>query len=169
MNDTLEGRRVPDVTFHVHDGDTWTEVESGPLFDGRTVVLFALPGAFTPTCSSRHLPGYEALAPEIRAHGVDAIYCLSVNDSFVMNAWKEALGIREVAVLPDGNGEFTAALGMHSDRRANGFGDRSRRYALLVRGGVIDKAFVEERRSDGSESYGVSDAEAMLAHLSGTV
>jgi peroxiredoxin len=167
MNETLAGQRVPDVTFHVRAGDAWTEVTTAEIFTGRTVVLFALPGAFTPTCSSRHLPGYEALADELKAHGVDAIVCLAVNDSFVMNAWRADQGVEHVTFLPDGNGEFTAALGMTADRRANGFGQRSRRYSMLVRDGVIDQVFAEERGPDGVETYGVSAAERMLAHLAG--
>lgn len=167
MNETLVGQRVPDVTFHVRAGDAWTEVTTAEIFAGRTVVLFALPGAFTPTCSSRHLPGYEALAGELKTHGVEDIVCLAVNDSFVMNAWRADQGIEHVTFLPDGNGEFTAALGMTSDRRANGFGQRSRRYSMLVRDGVIAQVFAEERGPDGVETYGVSAAEQMLAHLAG--
>lgn len=160
-----EGQRVPEVTFRERRDGDWADLPSRALFDGRTVVLFALPGAFTPTCSGKHLPRFNQLAPAIRVHGVDEVVCLSVNDAFVMDAWREAQGVSEVRFIPDGNGDFTRGMGMLIDKRANGFGERSRRYAMLVRDGVIDKLFVEESRPDGTETYCVSDADTMLAHL----
>ncbi len=165
MPPLTEGQRVPEVTFRVHRDGDWADLASRDLFAGRSVVLFALPGAFTPTCSGKHLPRFNQLAPAIRVHGVDEVICLSVNDACVMDAWREAQGITEVRLIPDGNGEFTRGMGMLVDRRANGFGERSRRYAMLVRDGVIEKLLLEELRPDGTETYGVSDADSMLAHL----
>ncbi len=165
MPPLTEGQRVPEVTFRVHRDGDWADLASRDLFAGRSVVLFALPGAFTPTCSDKHLPRFNQLAPAIRVHGVDEVICLSVNDACVMDAWREAQGITEVRLIPDGNGDFTRGMGMLVDRRANGFGERSRRYAMLVRDGVIDKLLLEELRPDGTETYGVSDADSMLAHL----
>ncbi len=165
MPPLIEGQRVPEVTFRVHRDGDWADLASRDLFAGRSVVLFALPGAFTPTCSGKHLPRFNQLAPAIRVHGVDEVICLSVNDACVMDAWREAQGITEVRLIPDGNGEFTRGMGMLVDRRANGFGERSRRYAMLVRDGVIEKLLLEELRPDGTETYGVSDADSMLAHL----
>ncbi len=165
MPPLTEGQRVPEVTFRVRRDGDWVDLTSHDLFDGRTVVLFALPGAFTPTCSVKHLPRFNQLAPAIRVHGVDEVLCLSVNDAFVMDAWREAQGVSEVRFIPDGNGDFTRGMWMLIDKRANGFGERSRRYAMLLRDGVIDKFFAEDPRPDGTETYCVSDADTMLAHL----
>ena len=162
-----EGQQVPEVTFRVRQDCDWIDVTTADLFDKRTVVLFALPGAFTPTCSSKHLPRFNQLAPAIKVHDVDEVICLSVNDGFVMAAWKEQQDAHEVRFIPDGNADFTAGMGMLIDKRANGFGERSRRYAMLVRNGAIEKMFVEELRSDGTETYGVSDADNLLAYLAG--
>ncbi len=165
MPPVSEGQRVPEVTFRVRRDGDWADLTSESLFAGRTVVLFALPGAFTPTCSEKHLPRFNQLAPALRVHGVDEVLCLSVNDAWVMEAWRTAQGATEVRFVPDGNGDFTRAMGMLADARANGLGERSRRYAMLVRDGVIEKLFLEEPRPDGSETYGASDADAVLAHL----
>ncbi len=159
------GDRVPDVTFKVRKDGQWTEWTTDDLFKGKSVALFALPGAFTPTCSSTHLPGYMAGSMDLRAAGVDAIYCLSVNDSFVMNAWAKDQGIDdEVIMLPDGNGEFSHGMGMLVDKKELGFGQRSWRYAMLVRDGVIEAMFVEDRNEPG-DPFKVSDAQTMLGHL----
>ena len=165
MPPASEGQRVPQVTFRVHRDGDWADLTSDDLFAGRTVVLFALPGAFTPTCSEKHLPRFNQLAPALKVHGVDEVLCLSVNDAFVMDAWRESRGVTEVTFIPDGNGDFTRAMGMLVDRHANGMGGRSRRYAMLVRDGVIEKLFAEQTRPDGSETYGASDADSVLTHL----
>ena len=167
MTPLSEGQRVPEVTFRVRRDGTWTDLTSAELFAGRDVVVFALPGAFTPTCSGKHLSRFNELAPAIRVHGIDEVICVAVNDAFVMDAWQTEQNAREVRFVPDGNGEFTRGMGMLIDRRENGFGERSRRYAMRVRDGVIDRLFVEELRPDGTETYCVSDADTMLAHLAG--
>ena len=161
------GDQVPAVTFRTRNDDDWQEVTTADLFDGKTVVLFALPGAFTPTCSSTHLPGYMSLSEQIRSQGVDDILCLSVNDSFVMNAWaKDQLVVDEVRMLPDGNGHFSKAMGMLVDKENLGFGLRSWRYSMLVVDGVIEKTFVEDF-DDPGDPFEVSDAMAMLAYVTG--
>lgn len=158
-----EGSRVPSLRYKVLEDGALTERSTDELFDGKTVVVFSLPGAFTPTCSSSHVPRYEELAPELRKAGVDEIVCVSVNDAFVMDAWKRDQGVSDVKFLPDGNGEFTRAMGMLVDKRSLGFGPRSWRYSMLVRDGVVEKMFIEPER-DG-DPYGVSDADTMLTHL----
>jgi peroxiredoxin len=158
-----EGQRVPDVIFRTRADGDWIDLSTHDLFAGKTVVVFSLPGAFTPTCSAAHLPGYEALADEIRAHGVDDILCISVNDAFVMNAWAKEQGCSKVRVIPDGNGAFTEAMGMLVDKSDLGFGKRSWRYSMLVRDGVIEKMFIE--RKVPGDPYEVSDANTMLHHL----
>ena len=163
MLENREGKLVPDVVFHTRENDQWVDVSSQELFAGRTVVLFALPGAFTPTCSANHLPRFDELAPAIREHGVDEILCLSVNDAFVMNAWAKHQGAANVRMLPDGNGEFTAAMGMLVDKSSLGFGKRSWRYSMLVRDGVIEKMFIEPQVE--GDPYEVSDADTMLRYL----
>jgi peroxiredoxin len=158
-----EGDRVPDVRFRVRENDQWVDVASRDLFAGKTVVLFALPGAFTPTCSSAHLPRFEQLAPELRKRGVDEVICLSVNDAFVMNAWARDQSCSNVRLLPDGNAAFTDAMGMLVDKSDLGFGARSWRYSMLVRDGVIEKMFVEPQIE--GDPFEVSDADTMLQYL----
>jgi len=158
-----EGQRIPEVTFRTRRGEEWIDVTTDEIFSGKTVALFALPGAFTPTCSSTHLPRYEELAAELKAAGVDEIVCLSVNDAFVMNAWKESQQADHVTVTPDGNGEFTEAMGMLVDKNDLGFGKRSWRYAMLVRDGVIEKMFIEPEKP--GDPFEVSDADTMLRYL----
>ncbi len=170
--------RVPEVTFHTRVRDEsvpgpnpfrWQDLTSAEIFQGKKVVLFALPGAFTPTCSSNHLPRYEELHEEFRAHGVDQIICLSVNDAFVMFQWGKAVGAKNVFLLPDGNGEFTRKMGMLVDKSNLGFGMRSWRYSMLVDDGRITAMFVEEDFGDNCpiDPFAVSDADTMLAHLKG--
>jgi len=162
------GDRVPDVTFRLRQDGAWIDKTSAELFGGRSVVLFAVPGAFAVACSGRHLPGYVALARNIKRMGIDEIFCLSVNDAFVMNAWARDQGIvDEVTLLPDGNGEFTRGMGMLADWSRLGFGPRSRRYAMVVRNGVIDSLFAEDP-ADGRDPFAVSDAITMLDHLDRT-
>jgi glutaredoxin-like protein len=161
--ESLEGKRVPDVTFRIRSDDQWRNVTSDDVFKHRTVVVFALPGAYTPTCSSAHLPRYNELADVLKANGVSEIVCLSVNDAFVMNRWKEDQDARNVTVLPDGNGEFTAGMGMLVDRSGLGFGKRSWRYSMLVKSSVIQKIFIEPGK-DG-DPFEVSDADTMLGYI----
>ncbi|MEJ6592424.1 MAG: glutathione peroxidase [SAR86 cluster bacterium] len=158
-----EGQAVPNVTFRTRDDAGWQDVTSQALFDGKTVVVFSLPGAFTPTCSATHLPRYEELAPVFAANGVDEIVCVSVNDGFVMQAWQRDQGIEKVRVIPDGNGHFTAGMGMLVDKEDLGFGKRSWRYSMLVKNGVVDKMFVEPDLP--GDPFTVSDADTMLAYI----
>ncbi len=139
----ITGSRVPNVTFHTRRGHEWVDVTTADIFAGKTVAVFSLPGAFTPTCSSTHVPRYNQLTPQLKAHGVDDVVCMSVNDSFVMNAWKESEKADNLTFVPDGNGEFTEGMGMLVDKDFLGFGKRSWRYSMLVRDGVIEKMFIE--------------------------
>jgi len=163
MFKSMEGRRVPDVTFKVRRDCDWVDVTSRQLFDGRNVVLFSLPGAFTPTCSSSHVPRYHQLAPAFRARGIDEILCVSVNDTFVMNEWCERQGADRVTFVPDGSGEFTRQMGLLVNRDDLGFGMRSWRYSMLVRDGVIEKMFIEPQ--EAGDPFHVSDADTMLHYL----
>lgn len=163
MLKNLEGQRVPNVTFRTRRDHEWVDVSSADIFDGKTVVLFSLPGAFTPTCSSSHVPRYNQLAPLFNKNGVDDIICVSVNDAFVMNEWKRSQSANRVTFLPDGNGEFSDKMGLLVDKDNLGFGKRSWRYSMLVRDGVIEKMFIEPEE-DG-DPYGVSDADTMLTYL----
>ncbi len=159
----MEGKNVPQVTFHTRQGDKWVNITSAELFDNKTVVLFSLPGAFTPTCSSTHLPRYNELAAEFKALGVDDIICVSVNDTFVMNAWRADEDASNITVIPDGNGEFTAGMGMLVDKEDLGFGKRSWRYSMLVKNGVIEKMFIEP--NEPGDPFKVSDADTMIKYI----
>ena len=158
-----EGQKVPNVTFKTRANGEFVDRSSGDIFKGRTVVVFALPGAFTPTCSSTHLPRYNELAGVFRQNGVDEIVCLAVNDAFVMDAWKAQQEADAVTLIPDGNGEFTEAMGMLVDKSDLGFGPRSWRYSMLVKDGVIEKMFIEPE--EPGDPFQVSDADAMLAYI----
>ena len=158
-----EGQRIPEVTFRVRRDNQWVDITSDELFSGKTVVVFSLPGAFTPTCSSSHLPGYNQLAPAFKENGVDEIICVSVNDTFVMNEWAKDQEAENVTLIPDGNGEFTEGMGMLVDKSDLGFGKRSWRYSMLVKDGVIDKMFVEPEKP--GDPFEVSDAETMLNYI----
>lgn len=158
-----EGQKVPSVTFPVRKNDEWVKVTTDELFSGKTVVVFSLPGAFTPTCSSTHLPRYNELAETFRKQGVDEIVCLSVNDTFVMNAWAEDQESDNVTLIPDGNGEFTGGMGLLVDKADLGFGKRSWRYSMLVKDGVIEKMFIEPDLP--GDPFEVSDADTMLDYL----
>ena len=158
-----QGHRVPQVTFRVRENDEWKDITSDEIFAGKNVIVFSLPGAFTPTCSSTHLPRYNELAGTFMDRGIDRIVCLSVNDTFVMNAWKAQQEAENIMVLPDGNGEFTAAMGMLVDKGDLGFGKRSWRYSMLVRDGVIEKMFIEPDQP--GDPFEVSDADTMLHYL----
>lgn len=163
MSNTRTGQNVPNVVFKTRREDQWAEITSNDIFKGKTVVLFALPGAFTPTCSSSHLPRYNELAPVFKAQGVDTIACLSVNDSFVMNAWASDQAAENIQFLPDGNGDFSAGMDMLVDKSAIGFGKRSWRYSMLVKDGKIEKMFIEEEKP--GDPFEVSDADTMLNYI----
>lgn len=158
-----EGQKVPSVIFHTRQNDNWVDVTSDELFKNKTVILFSLPGAFTPTCSSSHLPRYNELAGLFRQHGVDSIVCVSVNDTFVMNAWQADQHAEHITFLPDGNGEFTRGMGMLVEKADLGFGPRSWRYSMLVRDGVVEKMFIEPNKP--GDPFEVSDADTMLCYL----
>ena len=168
--------RVPEVIFKTRVRDEsvegenpfrWQDVSSSDIFAGRKVVIFALPGAFTPTCSSTHLPGFEAGYDELKSFGVDEVYCLSVNDAFSMFQWGKQLGAENVKMLPDGNGEFTRGMDMLVKKENLGFGDRSWRYAMLVEDGEIKKMFAEEGKEDNcaSDPFKCSDCDTMLSYM----
>jgi len=163
MFKNLEGKRVPDVTFRTRRDHEWVDVTTDELFKGKTVVVFSLPGAFTPTCSSSHVPRYNQLVPQFKAQGVDAVICLSVNDAFVMNEWQRSQKADRVTFLPDGNGEFSDGMGLLVGKEDLGFGKRSWRYSMLVRDGVIEKMFVEPE--EPGDPFHVSDADTMLKYL----
>jgi peroxiredoxin len=171
--------RVPDVVFKTRVRDPavpgpnpfrWQDRTTQEIFGGKKVVLFALPGAFTPTCTSNHLPRYEVLYDKFKAKGVSDIICLSVNDAFVMYQWGQHIGAKNVMLLPDGNGEFTRRMGMLVDKANKGFGMRSWRYSMLVDDGKIVKIFKEPEFGDNAtvDPFVVSDADTMLAYLTGT-
>ena len=163
MFESMEGKRVPNVTFRTRDDHDWIDRSGDEIFGGRTVVVFSLPGAFTPTCSSAHAPRYDQLADTFAEHGVDEVICISVNDAFVMNEWKDNLGTTKITYLPDGNGAFTDGMGMLVGKEDLGFGKRSWRYSMLVRDGKVEKMFIEPQ--EPGDPYGVSDADTMLAYL----
>ncbi|MBB4301672.1 peroxiredoxin [Rhodobium orientis] len=145
----------------------WKDVSTDDLFKGKRVVIFSLPGAFTPTCSTSHLPRYEELYDEFKAEGIDEIVCISVNDAFVMYQWGKHQGAEKVFLLPDGNGEFTRKMGMLVDKSNLGFGMRSWRYAAVINDGTIEKMFIEADYSDNcpSDPFEVSDADTVLSWL----
>ena len=170
--------RVPNVTFKTRVRDEsvegpnpyrWEDKTTQDIFGGKKVVVFSLPGAFTPTCSSNHLPRYEELYEEFKAQGVDEIVCVSVNDAFVMFQWGKQQGNKNIFLLPDGNGEFTRKMGMLVDKSNIGFGMRSWRYSMLVDDCKIEKMFVEPDFGDNcpTDPFEVSDADTMLAYLKG--
>jgi peroxiredoxin len=155
------GDKIPAVTLRYLGPDGVTAVSSEEFFGGKKVVLFGLPGAYTRTCSSRHLPGYVANAAALKAKGVDTVACLSVNDAFVMNAWGKEHGAPDkVVMLGDGSAEFTRAIGLDLDRTEAGMGIRSQRYSMVVENGTVTQLNIEP-----SGEYGVSSAEAMLEKL----
>ena len=155
------GDKIPSVTLHYMTPEGMRSVKSGEFFAGKKVAVFGLPGAYTRTCSSRHLPGYVTNAEALRKKGIDAVACVSVNDAFVMDAWgKEHGAPGKVTMLGDGSAELTEALGLTVDRRSAGMGIRSQRYSMIVDNGVVTALNVEP-----SGEYGVSSAEAMLEKL----
>ena len=170
------GKKVPAVTFRTRVRDEavggpnpfrWEDKSSADYFGGKRVVLFSLPGAFTPTCSTYQLPDFEKLFGEFQAEGIDAIYCVSVNDAFVMNAWGKSQNLDKVKLIPDGSGEFTRKMGMLVAKDNVGFGMRSWRYAAVINNGRIEKWFEEEGFADNCDSdpYGVSSPQNILEAL----
>lgn len=163
MLNNIEGQNVPTVTFPTRKNDEWVNITTDELFKGKTVAVFALPGAFTPTCSSTHLPRYNELADVLKENGVDEVVCISVNDTFVMNAWLADQEAENITVIPDGNGEFAEGMGMLVDKSDIGFGKRTWRYSMLVKDGVIDKMFIEPNQP--GDPFEVSDADTMLNYV----
>ncbi len=155
-----EGDTLPTATLHVMKDGRPAAVSTDELFGGKKVVLFAVPGAFTPTCSQAHLPGYVAAAEQFKAKGVDSIVCVAVNDAFVMDAWGKDRDAGELVMAGDGNSDFTKALGLEMDGSGFGLGIRSQRYAMVVDDGVVTKLAVE-----AAGAFEVSKAEAMLEAL----
>ena len=167
MIQNKEGQRVPKAEFKTRANGAWKTLTDEDVFAGKTVVVFALPGAFTPTCSSNHVPRYNELVPKFRELGVDTVACLSVNDAFVMEAWQKEQEASDLLFLPDGNGDFSRNLGILTDKRDLAFGDRAWRCSFLVKDGVIEKMFIEPEKP--GDPFEVSDAETMLRHLDGDV
>jgi glutaredoxin-like protein len=158
-----EGQKIPAVTFPIRANDAWVSRDTQEIFAGKTVVVFSLPGAFTPTCSSSHLPRYNELASKFAANGVDEILCVSVNDTFVMNAWAADQEAENISFIPDGNGDFTDGMGLLVEKNDIGFGKRSWRYSMLVKDGVIEKMFIEPDLP--GDPFEVSDADTMLKFI----
>jgi len=158
-----EGHSIPSVTFRTRQDHAWVDVSSDEVFKGKTVVVFSLPGAFTPTCSSTHVPRYNQLTPTFKQHDVDEVICVSVNDAFVMNEWQAEQHADNITFMPDGNGEFSAGMGMLVDKADLGFGKRSWRYSMLVKDGMIEKMFIEP--DVPGDPFEVSDADTMLAYI----
>jgi peroxiredoxin len=172
---------IPNVTFAFRQGDEppaeggcpiggeFVLKTSKDLFGNKRVIIFSLPGAFTPTCSTYQLPGFEEQFEEFKAQGIDEIYCISVNDAFVMNEWARHLNVKNVKVIPDGNGDFTRLMGMLVNKTAIGFGARSHRYAAVVKDGVVEKMFEEPGREDNhpADPYGESSPENVMKYLKG--
>lgn len=155
-----EGQTIPYAEFRIIQEGEWKTVTTDDIFNNRTVVVFSLPGAFTPTCSSTHLPRYNQLAETFYQNGVDEILCVSVNDTFVMNAWKQEQDANHITFIPDGNGEFTEGMGMLVEKDDLGFGKRSWRYSMLVKDGVVQTQFIEPDKP--GDPFEVSDADTML-------
>jgi glutaredoxin-like protein len=163
MFENRTGQQVPQVTFHTRRNHEWIDVSSEEIFKDKTVVVFALPGAFTPTCSSTHVPRYNQLAPVFRQYGVDDVVCISVNDPFVLNEWRSKQKAHNLTFLPDGNGDFSRGMGMLVAKHDLGFGERSWRYSMLVKDAVIEKMFIEP--DVPGDPFEVSDADTMLSYI----
>ncbi len=158
-----EGQQVPQVIFRTRHNHEWVDRTTDEVFKGKTVVVFSLPGAFTPTCSSTHVPRYNQLAPAFRQHGIDEVICISVNDAFVMNEWRNEQKAFDITFLPDGNGDFSRGMGMLVLKDDLGFGERSWRYSMLVEDGVIRKMFIEP--DVPGDPFEISDADTMLEYI----
>ena len=176
----MEGTKIPDITFMYREGDEAPEGGGCPiggqfvptttadLFAGKRVIVFSLPGAYTPTCSTYQLPGFDEQYEDFKAQGIDEIYCSSVNDGFVMNAWADYVGVKNVKIIPDGNGELCDSLGKFADFSQLGFGMRSKRFAAVINDGVVEAWFPEPDSSDADpDPYGVSSPENVMKYLKG--
>lgn len=163
MLENQEGKQIPAVNFKVQQDGKWETISTEDIFANKNVIVFSLPGAFTPTCSSTHLPRFNELAPIFKDQGIDNIVCVSVNDTFVMNEWLENQEAENITVIPDGNGEFTEKMGMLVDKSAIGFGKRSWRYSMLVKNKQIEKMFIEPELE--GDPFEVSDADTMLKYI----
>jgi len=178
----IEGFQIPKVTFRIRTGDEvetdggcaiggeWHNATTDSYFKGKRVVIFSLPGAFTPTCSSQQLPGFEKEYNSIKNMGIDEIYCVSVNDSFVMNAWADRMQIQNVKMIPDGSGNFTRFMGMLIGKNHLGFGNRSWRYMAVVKDGVVEKWWQEpgiNNEGTDDDPYVESTPENMVKYLKG--
>ena len=158
---------IPYTNFKTRIVGTWQDLDTETIFNDKKIIVFSLPGAFTPTCSSTHLPGYESKYDELLKY-VDEVYCVSVNDAFVMNAWAKDLKIEKVKLLPDGSGIFTEGMKMLVNKDHLGFGRRSWRYSMLVDNKEVVKQFSEEGKNDSGDDqdpFKVSDADTMLKYL----
>jgi peroxiredoxin len=166
-----EQYQIPQVEFVFRESGEFVTRTSADLFDGKRVVIFSLPGAFTPTCSAYQLPGFEEKYDDFIGSGIDDIYCLSVNDGFVMNSWAQDQNIEKVKLIPDGNAYFTRSMGMLVSKSNLGFGDRSWRYAAVVDNGVIEKLFVEVGQRDNADSdpYEATTPEVVFEYVKTTV
>ena len=179
----IKGFEIPKVIFRVREGDTsndqetcaiggrWTDKSSDDYFKGKRVILFSLPGAFTPTCSSQQLPGFEKNAAKFKDLGIDDIYCCSVNDSYVMNAWAKKMNISNVKVIPDGSGLFTKYMGMLISKDHDGFGQRSWRYMAIINDGIVEKWWQEpgiNNTGSDDDPYIETTPENTISYLSGT-
>jgi peroxiredoxin len=166
-----EGYQIPQVEFVFRENGEFVNRTSYDLFDGKRVIIFSLPGAFTPTCSAYQLPGFEENYGAFRDLGIDAIYCISVNDAFVMNAWAQDQNIQNVQLIPDGNAYFTRSMGQLVAKTNLGFGERSWRYAAVVDDRIIEKMFVEEGQRDNADTdpYEISTPENVLEYVKSTV
>jgi peroxiredoxin len=171
VNMRKENYQVPQVQFTFRESGEFVNRTTSELFDGKRVVIFSLPGAFTPTCSAYQLPGFEEKYEEFKALGIDEIYCISVNDGFVMNAWAKDQTIEKVKLIPDGNAYFTRSMGYLVNKSNLGFGDRSWRYAMVVDDRIIEKVFVEDGMRDNADTdpYEVSTPENVLDYVSANV
>ena len=169
-------KKVPDVIFktRIRDGSVggdnpyrWEKRSSGSYFSNKRVVLFSLPGAFTPTCSTLQLPDYDKLYPDFKKNGMDGIYCMAVNDAFVMNAWGKSQGVKNIELIPDGAGEFTRKMGMLVEKGPEGFGMRSWRYAAILNDGIVEAWYEEPGFSDNcpDDPYGISAPQRILESL----
>ena len=163
MLENRQGQSIPTVTFRTRADNDWLDVTTDQVFKGRRVVVFALPGAFTPTCSSAHVPRFNELVPVFAANGIDEVVCVSVNDAFVMDVWQKDQQADAIRFLPDGNGDFSRAMGMLVDKQELGFGERSWRYAMVVNDGTIEKMFIED--DVPGDPFEVSDADTVLAYV----
>jgi peroxiredoxin len=166
-----EGYQIPQVEFVFREAGEFVTRTSSELFDGKRVVIFSLPGAFTPTCSAYQLPGFEEKYEEFKALGIDEIYCISVNDGFVMNAWAQDQNIQNVKLIPDGNAYFTRSMGQLVAKTNLGFGERSWRYAVVVNDRIIEKLFEEPGKQDNAseDPYGATSPETVLEYVKSTV